>query len=334
MFSHNKTPREEASMWLLAAAGSAIFAGLTSILAKCGVKTCDSDVATALRTSVVLVFAWIMAAISGQINGLLVISGHSMIFLALSGLATGASWICYFKALSLGEVNRVVPLDKTSSVLAMLLAMALFHETNALTLKLACCAVILVGTLLMTNISFAGIKGASTKTSGDAHAGSNKKASTQAHGAAEVSGDAQAGSSTWLWYAVASAIFAALTSILAKVGIEDVSSNLATAVRTCYVFVIAWAIVFARKKQGLVRHIPADELRFLGLSGIATGASWLCYYYAIQNGVVSIVVPIDKLSILITTIFAMVFLHEKLSRKNAVGLALITGATLVMAIYA
>ena len=287
-------------MWMLAAVGSALFAGITSILAKCGIRHTDSDVATAVRTIVVLAFAWLMAALVGSVGQLGQISAHSMLFLALSGLATGASWICYFKALSMGDVNKVVPIDKCSAVLTVLLAIVLFGETDALWVKLAGSAGILVGTFLMI------------------------ERREQDH---EVQGRA------WMWYAVGSAVFAALTSILAKVGIEGVESYLATAVRTCFVLVMAWAVVAMRGKLEEARHIDGRELAFICLSGIATGASWLCYYYAIQNGVVSVVVPIDKLSILVAMAFSAVVFHERYTRRSLTGLALIVASTLAMAVF-
>ncbi|MGN8688913.1 EamA family transporter [Atopobiaceae bacterium HCP3S3_F7] len=287
-------------MWMLAAVGSALFAGITSILAKCGIRHTDSDVATAVRTIVVLAFAWLMAALVGSVGQLGQISAHSMLYLALSGLATGASWICYFKALSMGDVNKVVPIDKCSAVLTVLLAIVLFGETDALWVKLAGSAGILVGTFLMI------------------------ERREQDH---EVQGRA------WMWYAVGSAVFAALTSILAKVGIEGVESNLATAVRTCFVLVMAWAVVAMRGKLAEARHIDGRELAFICLSGIATGASWLCYYYAIQNGVVSVVVPIDKLSILVAMAFSAVVFHERYTRRSLTGLALIVASTLAMAVF-
>ena len=287
-------------MLMLAAVGSALFAGITSILAKCGIRHTDSDVATAVRTIVVLAFAWLMAALVGSVGQLGQISAHSMLFLALSGLATGASWICYFKALSMGDVNKVVPIDKCSAVLTVLLAIVLFGETDALWVKLAGSAGILVGTFLMI------------------------ERREQDH---EVQGRA------WMWYAVGSAVFAALTSILAKVGIEGVESNLATAVRTCFVLVMAWAVVAMRGKLAEARHIDGRELAFICLSGIATGASWLCYYYAIQSGVVSVVVPIDKLSILVAMAFSAVVFHERYTRRSLTGLALIVASTLAMAVF-
>lgn len=286
-------------MWILAACASALFAGITSILAKCGIRHTDSDVATAVRTVVVLLFAWLMAALVGSISTIGSISAHSMLFLALSGMATGASWICYFKALSMGDVNKVVPIDKCSAVLTILLAIVLFGETDALAVKLMGSAGILIGTLLMIE---------------------RKKQDHAAEG------------NSWIWYAVGSAVFAALTSILAKVGIEGVESNLATAIRTCYVLVMAWVVVALKGKLGEVRHIEKGELGFICASGLATGASWLCYYYAIQTGVVSIVVPIDKLSIVVAMAFSAAVFHETYTKRSLTGLALIVASTIAMAV--
>ncbi len=287
-------------MWLLAAAGSAVFAGITSILAKCGIRDTDSDVATAVRTVVVAAFAWLMAAIVGSVGSLGSITPHSYLFLVLSGLATGASWLCYFRALSQGDVNKVVPIDKCSTVLTVLLAIVLFGETDALVVKLIGCAGILAGTLLMLE----------------------RRAQDHA-----VEGR------SWMWYAVGSAVFAALTSILAKMGIEGVESNLATAVRTLVVLAFSWGIVLARGKAGEARHIEGRELLFICLSGVATGASWLCYYYAIQAGVVSIVVPIDKLSIMVSMAFSAAAFHERYTARSLSGLGLIVASTLAMAVF-
>ena len=289
-------------MWIAAAVLSAFFAGVTSILAKCGIRHTDSDVATALRTVVVLAFSWLMVLVAGSAGGITSLSGHSLLFLILSGLATGASWLCYFKALSIGDVNKVVPVDKSSTVLTVLLAILLFHETANLPVKLAGTALLLVGALLMVE----------------------RKPSTPS----------AAQGLSWLPWAVGSAVFAALTSILAKVGISGVESNLGTAIRTGVVLVMAWGIVFLKGKQHQVRTIDRREAGFIALSGVATGASWLCYYYAIQHGVVSVVVPIDKMSILVSVGFSRVFLGERLSRRAALGLGLMAAGALAMAIFA
>ena len=288
-------------MWLTAAVFSAVFAALTAILAKCGIRKTDSDVATAIRTAVVLVFSWIMVFISGSAGSISQISAKSLIFLTLSGIATGASWICYFKALSLGDVNKVVTIDKSSTVLTVLLAIICFGETEHLAVKLIGTALLGVGTLLMVE---------------------KKQTEKSASGKG------------YLLYAVSSAVFAAATSILAKVGISGVESNLATAIRTAVVLVMAWLIVIIKGKLPQLKTLDKKELGFIALSGLATGGSWLCYYYAIQNGVVSVVVPIDKMSLLPTVIFSYFVFKEKLSKKAAIGLALMLAGTVVMAIFA
>lgn len=327
--------------WVLAAAASALFAGVTSILAKIGIEHTDSDVATAIRTTVVLVFSWMMTAISvGDVPAALAaITPRSYLFLGLSGLATGASWICYFAALSEGDVNKVVPIDKSSTALSVLLAIVLFGETGHLAVKLVATAVILGGTFLMIERK----KGSGARSAGagsGANSGSaNALADAPADGSvcvpADGSADAPAdGGRRWLVLAVLSAVFAALTSVLAKVGIEHVDSSLATAVRTCFVLVMAWVIVAARGKLGLARDVDRRELAFICASGVATGASWLFYYYAVQTGQVSVVVQIDKLSILVSIAFARAVFDERLSRRAAVGLVLIVAATLAMTVWA
>lgn len=284
-------------MWLVMAVLSALFAGLTAILAKCGIQKTDSDIATALRTGVVLVFAWIMAFAAGSVHTIVEIEGRSLVFLILSGLATGASWLCYFKALSMGDVNKVAPIDKSSTVLSVLLAILIFGETDHLAIKLLATAILAAGIFLMIE------KKHTEKT-------------------AENNG--------WMIYAVLSAVFAALTSILAKIGITGVESNLATAIRTGVVLVMAWLVVFVKGKQKEVKTTDKKELLFIVLSGLATGASWLCYYNAIQHGVVSVVVPIDKLSIVVTVGFSYLVFGEKLSKKALVGLVLMVLGSLAM----
>ena len=288
-------------MWLTAAVFSAVFAALTAILAKCGIRKTDSDVATAIRTAVVLVFAWIMVFVTGSAGTITQISPKSLVFLVLSGIATGASWICYFKALSLGDVNKVVPIDKSSTVLTVLLAIICFGETEHLAVKLIGTALLGVGTLLMVE---------------------KKQTENSASGKG------------YLLYAVGSAVFAAATSILAKVGISGVESNLATAIRTAVVLVMAWLIVIIKGKLPQLKMLDKKELVFIALSGLATGGSWLCYYYAIQNGVVSVVVPIDKIILLPTFRFSYFVFKEKLSKKATLGLTLMLAGTLAMAIFA
>lgn len=284
-------------MWIAFAFGSAVFAGLTAILAKCGIKNIDSNVATAIRTIVVLAFSWLMVFITGSQGGLSEVSTRTLVFLILSGIATGASWLCYFKALQLGDVNKVTPIDKSSTILTMILAI-IFLKEGITWIKAAAIVLIAVGTFLMI-----------------------EKKKTE--GTWEQNGK-------WLIYAFGSAVFASLTSILGKVGIEGINSNLGTAIRTIVVLIMAWIVVFVTKKQNTIRSIDKKSWIFLILSGFATGGSWLCYYRALQTGPASVVVPIDKLSILITIGFAYLVFHEKLNRKSASGLVLIVAGTLLM----
>lgn len=286
--------------WMVYAAGSAIFAGLTAVLAKCGIRKTDSYVATAIRTVVVLIFAWLLVFLQGTAGQLEDISGRTYVFLALSGLATGASWLCYFRALQLGDVNKVVPVDKSSAVLTILLATVLFHESVSM-LKGIGIVLIALGTFLMIQ----------------------KKAS----GAA-----VQEKGRGWLFYAVLSAVFASLTAILGKVGISGVDSNLGTAIRTVVVLFMAWAILPAAGKTKELKGISRKELFFICLSGITTGASWLCYYRALKDGVVGVVVSVDKLSILVSILFSWLVFKEKLTGKAAVGLAMLTAGTWMLAI--
>ena len=288
-------------MWLIAAALSALFAGITSILAKCGIRKTDSDVATALKTIVVLIFSWIMVFVVGSAGTISQIQPASYLFLILSGAATGASWMCYFKALSIGDVNKVVPIDKSSTVLTVLLAIILFHETDHLAVKLTGTVLLGAGVILMVE---------------------KKKTAQTANGNA------------YILYAIGSAVFTALTSILAKIGISGVESNLGTAIRTIVVLIMAWVMVAVKGKMSELNNLDKHELLFIGLSGIATGASWLCYYYAIQNGVVSVVVPIDKMSLLVSIVFSYVVFKEKMSGRAVCGLALMLLGTLAMAVFA
>ena len=283
-------------MWGLFAVGSAFFAGITAVLAKCGIKKTDSDVATAIRTIVVLIFSWLMVFLVGSAPEITRISSFTWLFLILSGLATGASWLCYFRALQLGDINKVVPIDKCSIVLTVLLAVLFFGEHMGIKKQAGLCA-IAGGTLLMIK---------------------KKEQTTQASGF------------SWLIYAILSAVFASLTSIFGKVGITGVESNLGTALRTGVVLVMAWLVVFLKGKQGSLTGIPSKELVFILLSGIATGCSWLCYYKSLQDGPASVVVPIDKLSILVTIGFSYVVFHETLSRKAGVGLICVVLGTLLM----
>lgn len=282
-------------MWLLYAVGSALFAGLTSILAKCGIRKTDSTVATAIRTIIVLIFAWVMVFVVGSQGTIASIPARSLAFLGLSGLATGVSWLCYFYALQRGPIDKVVPIDKSSTVMTILLAVLLLGESVTLTRGIGV-VLIAVGTFLMI----------------------------------EKKGGVQKEENGWMLAAFGSAIFAALTSILGKVGITGVESNLGTALRTGVVLIMAWVMVFVQGKQGQVKAVPKNELGFICLSGLATGASWLCYYKALQLGPASLVAPIDKLSILVTVLFSYIVFHERLSRKALTGLAVLVAGTLVM----
>lgn len=287
-------------MWIVYAVGSAFFAGITAILAKCGIKKTDSDVATAIRTVVVLLFSWVMVLLTGSAAGITQIDGKTMLFLVLSGLATGASWLCYFHALQLGDVNKVVPIDKSSTVLTILLALIFLREgLNAA--KAVAVVLIGAGTLLMI-----------AKKQNDSYEKQYKN--------------------SWLIYAVLSAVFASLTAILGKIGIEGLDSNLGTAIRTTVVLVMAWMMVGVTGKYHQIGKTDKNELRFILLSGLATGASWLCYYRALQEGPASVVVPIDKLSILVTIVFSWLVFHEKLSKKAACGLACIIAGTLLLVV--
>lgn len=282
-------------MWIVFAFGAALFAGLTSILAKCGIKNTDSNVATALRTIVVLIFSWIMVFISGSQSTLTSINTKTLVFLILSGIATGASWLCYFKALQIGDVNKVTPIDKSSTILTMIMAFILLGEEITL-IKTIAMVLIATGTYLMI------AKKENVKI--------EKK------------------NNAWLIYALGSAIFASLTSILGKIGIEGIDSTLGTAIRTIVVLIMAWIVVFVTKKQNTIRNIDKSSWIFLFLSGLATGGSWLCYYRALQTGPASVVVPIDKLSILVTIAFSYIVFKEKLNKKSALGLLLIVMGTL------
>ena len=380
-------------MWVVFAFGSALFAGLTSILAKVGIRGTDTDVATALRTVVVLVFSWFMAWVTGSITGLEAVSGRTWLFLGLSGLATGASWLCYFRALQMGDVNKVTPIDKSSTVLTMLLAALVLGEGITL-LKAVSMLLIGGGAFLMIQRKAApalaagagvqpspaaqGAVNARDVPSAQAAAPAQNMAVGQTVIAAQFAESAQAAapaqnmaagqtviatqtvapaqaaapaqnmvgaqnpspaqtvaqsrshSPAWLLYALGSAVFASLTSILGKIGIEGINATLGTAVRTGVVLVMAWCIVFLRGKQGDVRRIHKTSYLFLALSGIATGASWLCYYRALQTGPASVVVPIDKLSILVSIAFSRSVFGERLTLKAGVGLALLVAGTLLL----
>ncbi|MCR1918302.1 EamA family transporter [Frisingicoccus caecimuris] len=287
-------------MWILYAVGSSFFAGITAILAKCGIRKTDSNVATAIRTVIVLLFSWLMVLVTGTGEGIRQIDSRTFLFLVLSGLATGASWLCYFHALQKGDINKVVPIDKSSTVLTILLAL-IFLQEGISGVKILSVLLIGGGTLLMID----------------------KK---------DKETNVQKQSSGWMIYAVLSAVFASLTAILGKIGIAGIDSNLGTAIRTTVVLVMAWLMVFLTGKQGEVRRIEKKELIFICLSGLATGASWLCYYRALQDGPASVVVPIDKLSMLVTIAFSWIVFHEKLTKKSTAGVILITVGTVLLAV--
>ena len=286
-------------MWIIYAIVSSFFAGITSILAKCGIKKADSNVATAIRTVVVLVFSWFMVLMTGTWDGIMQIDGRTLLFLILSGLATGASWLCYFRALQNGNINKAVPIDKSSTILSILLALIFLHEGVTLA-KIVSVVLIGSGTMMMIT----------------------KK---------DIETDSERKSGGWLIYAVLSAVFASLTSVLGKIGIEGINSNLGTAIRTTVVLFMAWGMVFVTGKQKEIRKIEKKELCFISLSGLATGASWICYYRALQEGPASVVVPIDKLSMLVTIAFSWIVFHEKMTKKGAVGALLITAGTVMLA---
>lgn len=307
-------------MWVLFAFGSALFAGITAILAKIGIKNTDSNLATAIRTIVILVFSWLMVFIVGSHRTIYQISGQTLIFLILSGLATGASWLCYFKALQLGDVNKVTPIDKSSTVLTMILAFIFLGETITWIKILGICA-IGIGTYMMIIKKAEETKAVSDNTSLSYVAVSALEEETK-----EVSDN------RWLLYASLSAVFASLTSILGKIGIAGVESNLGTAIRNIVVLIMAWVVVFVSRKLGDIKLIDKKSWLFICFSGITTGASWLCYYKALQNGLASVVVPIDKLSIVISVAFSYFFLKEKLTRKSLLGLIIIVIGTLLLLI--
>lgn len=283
-------------MWILLAVLSAVFAGITSILAKCGIRNTSSDAATAIRTVIVLIFAWIMVFITGAQRDLAVIDARTLVFLILSGLATGGSWLCYFRALQIGDINKVVPIDKSSTVLTILLSLIFFKEYKGIW-QIAGMLLIGAGTILMI-----------------------QKKET----------DGEKTDKRWLLYAILSAVFASLTSIFGKIGVSNIDSNLGTAIRTIVVLVMAWLMVFVKGEHKKLKSISSKELMFICLSGLSTGCSWLCYFKALADGKASVVVPIDKLSILVTIAFSYIVFKEKLTKKSAAGLVMIVAGTLVM----
>lgn len=287
-------------MWIFVAVLSALFAGLTAVLSKCGIKNANSDVVIALRLCVVFVFSWIVVLATGAYKSIADMSTKALVSIALSGVSTGACWICYFKALSIGDASKVAAVDKSSVALSVLLAIIIFPDERTLWwVKLICLTVIIVGTILMTDI-----KRGEDKTR-----------------------------VVWLIFALLSAIFSTATSLLGKIGTENIDSNAATALRTCIILVMAWLIVFCKRQNKLIKELKGKEVLFIILTGISTAANWFCYYYAIQKGQVSVVVPIDKMSILVTVVFSLIFLKERLSAKAWIGLVLLTAGTVCMAIF-
>ena len=303
-------------MWMLYAVGSSFFAGITAVLAKCGIKKADSNVATAIRTVVVLLFSWLMVLITGTGGEIRQIDGRTFLFLVLSGLATGASWLCYFHALQKGDINKVVPIDKSSTVLTILLALIFLREGIS-GVKILSILLIGGGTLLTIDKKDTKVDRDYLVDQPNGHSGISLR---------------EKGSDGWLVYAILSAIFASLTAILGKIGIAGIDSNLGTAIRTTVVLIMAWLMVFLTGKQKEIRKTEKKELAFICLSGLATGASWLCYYRALQDGLASVVVPIDKLSMLVTIAFSWIVFHERLTGKAAAGVSLITIGTVLLAI--
>ena len=295
-------------MWLVSAFMSALFAGITSILAKLGLRTVNSNLVTALRTIVVLAFAWLLVWQTGAHRGIAAIGGRSAVFLLLSGLSTGGSWLMYYRALSLAEVNRVAPIDKSSTILAMLFGFAFLGESLTW-LRVLAMIMMASGSYLMV-------------------AKPQQRPLPAADSPSEAGAADDRGSWRWLFFAAGSAVFAALTSVFGKVGMEGINSNLGTALRTIVVAILAWLIVLGRGETRGIRHIGPRDALFIGLSGLTTGASWLFYYYALQNGPVSVVQPIDKLSILVTVVFSFFLLGERLSRRGLIGLGLLVVGTL------
>ena len=320
-------------MWLAYAWGSALFAGLTAILSKQGIRNIDSSFATALRTGVVLLFSWGMVFLVGSQQTIVKIQGRTLLFLVLSGIATGASWLCYFKALQLGSVSKVTPIDKSSTLLTMALAMLFLGEPFTVMKALAMC-LIGVGTWLMLDRNSTVRAGAPGNTITTDNSGIPDRSGARHKSiASEKSGtsyNVQTTHGNWLPYAVGAAVFAALTAILGKIGIQGVESNLGTAIRTIVVLIMAWVVVLTGRKNVSLRALKRRDILFLILSGMATGGSWLCYYKALQDGPASIVVPIDKLSIVLTIAFSRLFLHERQSGKALFGLALIVAGTLTL----
>ncbi|MCL2863389.1 MAG: EamA family transporter [Methanimicrococcus sp.] len=316
-------------MWILFAFASAFFAGMTSVLAKIGLQKTDSNLATALRTIVVLIFAWFIVIYSGVFDEVWEISHKSLLFLVLSGITTGASWICYFKALQIGDVSKVVPVDKSSTIITMILAFLILREPVAMNMLLGM-IIIGAGTYLMI------LKKNDSKNNSKNNSKNGESAFPEETGKKSNLTDQKSERKSnlinqkWLIFAFLSALFAALTAILAKIGIEDVDSNLGTAVRTVVVLIMAWIVVFYSGKQKDILNIDRKSWVFIILSGLTTGLSWLFFFGALKDGLAGVVVPIDKLSILVTVAFAFVFLKERMTKKYWFGLLLLTAGTLLL----
>lgn len=309
-------------MWILYAFGSALFAGATAILAKIGIKQTDSHVATAIRTVVIVLFSWLMVFVVGAQHTFDQITSKTLIFLILSGLSTGASWLFYFRALQLGDVNKVVPIDKSSTILTMILAFIFLHEAMTW-IRFSGMLAIGIGTYMMIQKSSKSEKKVKPINCDITHDNSEKK---------DLADTPKVTSKAWLIYALLSAFFASITSILGKIGVQDINSTLGTAIRTIIVLIMAWLIVFMLSKQKQLMTIDKTSWIFLILSGLTTGLSWLCYYKALKDGLASVVVPIDKLSIVVSVAFAYLFLKEKLTLKSSVGLGAVIVGTLVLLI--
>lgn len=290
-------------MSIILALLAALFASFTAILAKIGIEKVDSNLATAVRTVVVVIMAYLMVAITGQTDSIFNISMKSYIFLILSGLTTGMSWLCFFKAIQIGDVSKVVPIDKASVVLTILLSFIILGEPAT--------AFVVSGGIIISIGTFVLI-GKEKKNDRKKKKGFNTK--------------------SYIFLAVLSAVFAALTNILAKIGIEDVDSNVATFIRTVVIILFAWGIVFFQGTFKELKNISKKSYLFLLLSGAATGLSWLCYFAALALGKVSIVNPIDKFSVVLTMVLSFIILKEKPTKNTIAGAILITIGTALLII--
>jgi bacterial/archaeal transporter family protein len=288
-------------MSIILALLAALFASFTAILAKIGIEDVDSNLATAVRTIVVVIMAYLMVVITGQTGNIMAVSAKSFIFLVLSGLTTGLSWLAFFKAIQIGDVSKVVPIDKASVVLTILLSFLVLREPATMPV-VAGGVIISIGTFVLI--------------------GKDKKKKTQRKKVFNTK--------SYIFLAIMSAVFAALTNILAKIGIEDVDSNVATFIRTVVIILFAWGIVFFQGTVKELKKISKKSYIFLILSGAATGFSWLCYFAALAIGKVSIVNPIDKFSVVLTMILSFIILKEKPTKSTVTGAVLITIGTALL----